>query len=123
MWPFKRSVGELVSRQPAKLSHAGSNPAVTSIEKLQAEAVEYRRQITDMRLALQRKNRELDALHYVWCDGGCEYGAHRWSPQSINEETVLTAELNTKRLRAWWNNFQHRNKQGWNSPRKPKQKP
>lgn len=53
---------------------------------------------------LHRKNLELDALHYVWCDGGCPGGTHRYTDDEITEEMVQLAERNTKRLRSWFNN-------------------
>ena len=33
-----------------------------------------RRQVTMLNETLHRKNIMLDALHYVWCDGGCGGG-------------------------------------------------
>ena len=53
---------------------------------------------------LHRKNLELDALHFVWCDGGCPSGVHRFDHGELTEEIVVEAERNTKRLRAWWLN-------------------
>lgn len=52
--------------------------------------------------ALHRKNLELDALHFVWCSGGCDGGVHRWVDERLTEETVIEAERNTKRLREYW---------------------
>jgi len=74
---------------------------MTEIENLRAE-------IRKMQLALERKNRELDALHYVWCDGGGATGTHRWTVQNITEEVVKEAERNTDRLREWWENAKFR---------------
>lgn len=57
------------------------------------------------------RNVELDALHYVWCDGGCEGGVHRFDKLgsgAITEEIVATAEKNVARLRAWYTNFMYR---------------
>jgi hypothetical protein len=69
-------------------------------EKLRRQAAS----INDMRQALERKNRELDALHLVWCDGGCPRGVHRWQGEEIlvTGELVAAAERNTKRLRTWY---------------------
>jgi hypothetical protein len=66
-----------------------------------SEIETLRRELRKMQIAIERKNRELDALHYVWCDGGCETGTHRWSEPTITEEVVQEAERNTKRLRQW----------------------
>ena len=60
------------------------------------------RQIRDMQVVAERKNRELDALHLVWCDGACPSGVHRWSDLLVTEELVAMAERNTKRLRRWY---------------------
>lgn len=60
--------------------------------------------IVSLQETLMRKNRELDALHYVWCDGGCDGGVHRWVDDEVTEELVTRAERNTKRLRAWLEN-------------------
>lgn len=55
-------------------------------------------------VALERKNRELDALHIVWCDGGCPGGVHRYQDADVlvTEELVKLAERNTERLRHWY---------------------
>ena len=68
-----------------------------TIERLKAE-------IRKMQLCLERKNRMLDALNYVWCDGGCQNGTHRWTKNNITEEIVNLAEKNTVRLRMWFEN-------------------
>jgi len=66
---------------------------------------ELRRQLRIQQEALERKNRELDALHFVWCDGTCSSGVNRWcDDEKITEELVELAERNTRRLRRWWNN-------------------
>lgn len=58
--------------------------------------------IRQMQLVLERKNRELDALHLVWCDGGCPGGVHRWVDEKTTRELVEAAERNTRRLRNWY---------------------
>ena len=67
-----------------------------------------RREIRIMQESLERKNRELDALHYVWCDGGCPSGSGRWTEEELTEEIVQAAERNTARLRRHFNNRQAR---------------
>lgn len=44
----------------------------------------------------------MDALHYVWCNGGCPGGVHRWQEDSVTEEIVNLAVRNTDRLVQWW---------------------
>jgi len=70
--------------------------------------VNYKLQIRQMQECAERRNRQLDALHYVWCDGGCKTGVHRWSGVPLTEEIVLEAEANTRRLRQWWVNKEYR---------------
>lgn len=65
---------------------------------------ELRRQLRIQQEALERKNRELDALHFVWCDGACASGVNRWcDEEKITEDLVQRAERNVRRLRTWWN--------------------
>jgi len=61
--------------------------------------------------AIHRKNLQLSALYYVWCNGGCSCmdGGFRGE---VTEELVAEAERNTGRLRTWWINKQHRDAVG-----------
>ena len=66
------------------------------------------RDLEELRRA-NRNNRErnlaLDALHYVWCSGGCEGGIHRFGEHpALTEEIVRAAVANTRRLVLWFNN-------------------
>lgn len=101
------------------LHDVSSNLATPSIllKGYEAKLRDQKRRIAHLEGCLRAKNLELDALHYIWCDGGCQYGAHRWTEQTITEDIVKAAEANTKRLRTWWASYQHRNKMGWNTPR------
>ena len=68
-----------------------------------------RRQLGFKDEALHRKNLELDALHFVWCDGGCASGVHRFGEHpALTEEIVAEAERNAVRLRRWLSNAQAR---------------
>lgn len=72
-----------------------------------------RRQAADIRqmqLVLERKNRALDAMHYVWCDGGCARGVHRWTNTLVTREIVEAAERNAQRLRRWYRTVEFRAK-------------
>lgn len=73
-----------------------------------AEAKELRRQIRIMQVAAERKNKELDAMHYVWCDGGCNGGTHRYAEGAITDELIARAERNIARMKKWLINNQHR---------------
>lgn len=84
---------------------------MTEAEEIAALRERMRRQsaqIREMQVVLERKNRELDALHYVWCDGGCPEGVHRWNPDLITEELVVNAERQAKRLRRWYSTVKWR---------------
>lgn len=74
---------------------------MTELEKLRAE-------VRRLNECLREKNLELDAMHYVWCTGGCPDGAHRWTEDTLTEEVVARAERNVKRLRLRLTNRAHR---------------
>jgi hypothetical protein len=46
------------------------------------------------------RNKQLEALHVVWCNGGCRGGVG--CMDQIDEAKVLEAERNVKRIREWW---------------------
>jgi hypothetical protein len=55
------------------------------------------------------RNVALDALHYVWCSGGCEGGVHRFGDRPpLTEEIVHSALYNTRRLVRYFENLEHR---------------
>lgn len=62
-----------------------------------------RRDIRIMQEAAEIRNRELDALHMVWCDGGCQRGVHRWADEAASpQELSALADIgqrNVDRLR------------------------
>ena len=78
-------------------------------EKLRADNRELRRQLNIQRLSLEAKNRALDAMHWVWCDGGCSDGVHRWDKTPLTEEIVKEVENHARRLRRWLENSIERN--------------
>lgn len=79
------------------------------LQALEAKIANQARELEHLNRVLHEKNVALDALHYVWCDGGCDGGAHRFSPGQLTEEIVATAEREVRRMRAWLENykFQH----------------
>lgn len=68
-------------------------------EQLQERIRVLKREVRIQQESLERKNKALTALHYVWCNGGCECMVGE-----ITEEVVAAGELNTKRLRTWFEN-------------------
>lgn len=76
---------------------------------LQGENKSLKRSLTFQRENNHERNVELDALHYVWCDGGCRAGVHRFGVRGeLTEEIVQAAERNTKRMRTWLANSEYR---------------
>ena len=82
--------------------------AQAELVPLRARAEEQQRQLRNANESLRDKNRALDAMHYVWCSGGCWDGAHRWHGGKVSEAVVSEAERNTKRLRTWFETAKHR---------------
>jgi hypothetical protein len=95
--------------------------ASDELAALRVKVKQQAREITHLAEVLKRKNRELDALHLVWCDGGCPGGVHRWQDESaiITEELVKLAERNTRRLRTWYNGVKFRYETYGPEPRDP----
>lgn len=79
-------------------------------ERLRAQVAQLRYELNDARICAERRNRDLDALHLVWCNGGCTGGVHRYCgrPEDVTEAVVEAAERNTARLREWWTNYHGR---------------
>lgn len=82
--------------------------------RLRDENARLKRDLTAREEALRRKNLELDALHFVWCSGGCETGVHRRNgkgSEAVTREVVEEAIRNTDRLIEWFG--QHEFKRQW----------
>ena len=80
------------------IKYAGVEAAEDVIAALRRQLEEAKRTIGDLQDCLHKKNLALDALHYVWCSGGCESGTHRYSDQELTSEIVGEAVRNTDRL-------------------------
>lgn len=68
------------------------------------DLAEARRQLRIAQEALRAKSVALDALHHVWCSGGCKTGVHRLDgqgPEAITPEVLEAAERGVSRLFAW----------------------
>jgi len=82
-----------------------------TIERLEKEVKALKRQLTMQRDNNYDRNIELDALHFVWCDGGCRFGVHRYGEHPpLTEEIVFAAERNAMRLRQWLENKKCKNR-------------
>lgn len=79
------------------------------IQELEERICEQRKQLTIQIQAIKDRNLAMDALHYVWCSGGCKCGVHRFTTVTkLTEEVVRAAELNTRRLREWFESSKRR---------------
>jgi hypothetical protein len=80
------------------------------------EICRLRAEITKLNEKLRAKNVALDAMAWVWCDGGCATGVYRRVDMELTEEIVRRAERNTERLRRWMNNKEFKKRWGIMSP-------
>lgn len=75
------------------------------LQNTQAKIDTYKRQLTIVQRENHQRNVEMDALHYVWCDGGCKSGVHRFGEHPpLTEAIIAAAERNVQRLRRWFVN-------------------
>lgn len=81
-----------------------------TIAKLRDKVKNQAREIAIMKAVAEKRNRDLDVMHFIWCNGGCVGGAHRFcgSPDDVTEEVVALAERHVNRMRAWYRNRQGR---------------
>jgi hypothetical protein len=76
---------------------------MSEIDDLRAEVENLRRQLTYQRDNNERRNRQLDALGIVWCDGGCPGGMHRYTPdREVTAQMVADLMVNARRAEAWY---------------------
>jgi hypothetical protein len=78
------------------------------IRNLEGKISRQAQELTQLNESLRQKNIDLDAMHFVWCDGGCFDGVHRHTEGEVTEEIVKCAEINVKRLREWFENRAYR---------------
>lgn len=82
----------------------------------------HRRELTVLRHNLHyanernaERNKQLDAFHMVWCDGGCSGGMHRYTDKLTADEVlelVALAEANIARMKRWAASAAHRAARG-----------
>lgn len=77
-----------------------------TIQQLEQKIKDQKHQLKICNESLQIKNKELDALHYIWCTGGCEKGIHRYHEEPLTKELVELATRNTNRLITYFNNIE-----------------
>ncbi len=81
------------------------------LQELEAKIARQKRELEKLNSILATRGRQLDAMAWVWCDGGCPGGVFRWVPEELTEEVVRHAEINTDRLRRALSN--HTFKKRW----------
>jgi hypothetical protein len=115
---FRIILVENLDASPPKYEDKIKNQA-DKIKELETVLRGQRHQLKVLNDSLRKKNLMLDALHYVWCDGGCEGGVHRFEEMEnipLTEDIVRKAEYMALRLRTWFTNKQYRDKKGWRIP-------
>lgn len=83
------------------------NELLAQNKTLEDQARLLRRELSIACEGNHQRNVELDALHAVWCDGGCAGGVHRFDKlgeKALSEEIVVAGEKAIARLRSWWEN-------------------
>ena len=65
----------------------GKSPLEEALEELVYRNEKLAAELAKLNAVLRRKNIELDSLHFVWCDGGCETGMYRYG---TNNFIILT---------------------------------
>jgi len=79
-----------------------------TIQQLEKKIETQKRELATLNECLRLKNRDLDAMHYVWCSGGCETGTHRYHKEHLTKELVQLAKYHTNRLITHFNNQEFR---------------
>lgn len=86
-------------------------------EALKRTVLYQRHEIHVLQTVGHERNLELDALHHVWCDGGCLNGVHRYEDHGpVTEELVQEVERQAVRLRKWFNSASFRIKTSRGDP-------
>lgn len=88
---------------------------LTRLQDMYDSLVEKRRnEIKTLQANNRKRNLQLDALNFVWCNGGCKSGFRRWADKYSDEELadlLIEAQLNTIRLEEWIVNYLKKNEQ------------
>ena len=108
--PDHSTFGQMSTEQ---LDELMSRPQVAArVEQARREGAQeitrLKGEVRHMQECAERRNRELDALHMVWCDGGCQNGTHRWTDDVVTPEMVEFVEAYAKRLRRWYTNREYK---------------
>ncbi len=100
---FKMAVE--LSQGMTTLDHENRQREQIEILKLKAKNNTLKRELSNALDNNHQRNLDLDALHYVWCDGGCRSGVHRFGDHPpLTAELIAAAIRNTERLQRWFTN-------------------
>ncbi len=87
-----------------ELREAQLDNNMTEVEELKETIKTLREELTQAYSNNHERNLQLDALKFVWCDGSCSTGAHRWQDKKPTEEELFEIVKNTNRLISWYIN-------------------
>jgi hypothetical protein len=85
---------------------SSAREAVKQLGALRIKVKEQARTISNMQEVATLRNKQMDALHMVWCSGGCAGGVG--DRENLTRDKVLEAVRYTSRLVEWWNNHAYR---------------
>lgn len=79
------------------------------LERAREHIRKLKEEVTVQREALERRNKEVDALGRVWCDGGCGGGMDRYredlrEPPGVTADQVAFLLRNARRAYRWYVN-------------------
>ena len=77
---------------------------MSTVEQMESQIAELRRQLTIQRDQNAARNRLLDLLGMCWCDGGCTKGMHRFYEGEPTAADIAALQVNAARARAWFVN-------------------
>jgi hypothetical protein len=103
----QRDARELGRYREALAGEPGAvRDAVTQLGALRVRVKQQAWEIDNMRQIATLRNKQMDALHMVWCSGGCSGGVG--DCDNLTRDKVLEAVRYTSRLVSWWNNRAYR---------------
>lgn len=70
-------------------------------DALQTKLASVRREVGIKDRALHTRSLALDAMAWVWCDGGCKGGVFRFCGRELTPAMLAMIERNTERLKRW----------------------
>lgn len=86
-------------RDEATLQYGDDSDIISGLSK---KLKVLRAELSEQRLISELRNKQLTALHIIWCTGGCHGGVG--NEHEVTQELVDEAVRNVERLKAWWCN-------------------